>query len=129
MATTTTPNWTRGAAGNVKSSASLGAGATGNVDVDYSAVVRAKLSVKNTPGTIAATKGVRIDIYDRYGSGPTTSIQPVQTWTLPSDVASTAEDLTIWLPPGNYNVKWTNLDATNAVTLEITGDTMVLTTA
>jgi hypothetical protein len=127
---TTNPSFTFNAAGNIRSSASLGAGATDNANVDYSAVIEALVTVKNTPGgTVAATRGVRVDIFNRHGSTPTTGDSAVQSYTLPSAAASTAETLTIRLGPGKYNVKVTNLDASNAVTVEITGDTYVLTTA
>lgn len=126
---TTTPSFTFNTAGNVRSSASLSASGTANYDVDYSAVIQAIVTVKNTPGgSVASTRGVRVDIYARYGSSPTTGATPVQTYTLPSATASTAEDLTIYLAPGKYNIKVTNLDGTNAVTVEITADTFVLST-
>lgn len=126
---TTIPSFTFNSAGNVKSSASLSASATGNQDVDYSAVIGARVVVKNTPGgSVAATRGVRIDVFVRYGSGPATAVTAWISFTMPSAAASTAEDLAFDLPPGKYNIKWTNLDASNAVTLEITGDTWVIST-
>jgi hypothetical protein len=127
--TTTIPNFTYNSAGNIRASASLTNSGTANYDVDYSAVMQGIVTVKNTPGgSVSSTRGVRVDVYNRYGSSPTTDASPVQSYTLPSATASTAEDLTIWLQPGKYNIKITNLDATNAVTVEITGDTMVLQT-
>ena len=129
MSTTTTPSFAFNSAGNIRSSASLAASGTANYDVDYSAVMQALVTVKNTPGgSVSSTRGVRVDVYARYGSSPTTSASPVQTFTLPSATASTTEDLVIWLGPGKYNIKITNLDTGQAVTVEITGDTYVLTT-
>ena len=128
--TTTIPSFTFNSAGNIRASASLSASGTANYDVDYSAIISARITVKNTPGgSVAATRGVRVDILNRYGSSPTTGITAFISFTLPSQTASTAEDLTFDLSPGKYNIKITNLDTTNAVTVEITGDTWVITTS
>lgn len=131
MATNTTPVYTGNSAGNIRTSASLAASGTANYDVDYSTKWEAQIHVLNTPGgSVAGTRGVRVDIYRRYGSSPTTGQTPFVTYTLPSATASTAESGDILLGPGKYNIKITNLDATNAVTVEITGDTIdSLTTA
>lgn len=122
---TTTPNYTGNSAGNVRASASLAASGTANYDVDYSAKFEGQIHVQNTPGgSVSGTRGVRIDIYRRYGSSPTTAPTPFLTFTLPSTTASTAESLDVFVGTGKYNIKITNLDATNAVTVEITGDTV-----
>jgi hypothetical protein len=122
---TTVPVMTFNTAGNVISSGSISAGGTTNANVDYSGVWEARLVVKNTPGgTVAATRGVRIDVFTRYGSTPTTSASAHRSWTLPSATASTAEDLAFWLESDKYNVKLTNLDASNAVTDEVSADTV-----
>jgi hypothetical protein len=121
---TTTPTMTFNTAGNIRASSTLAASGTANYDVDYSTKYEAQIHIKNTPGTIAATKGVRVDIYRRYGSTPTTGQTPFLTVTLPSATASTVESADLFLPPGKYNIKITNLDGTNAVTVEITGDTV-----
>lgn len=128
---TTTPVYTAGAAGNIRSSASLAASGTANYDVDYSAVFEGQVHVLNTPGgTVAATRGVRVDVYRKYGSSPTTGQTPMMSYFLPSQTASTAESIDFFLPSGKWNIKITNLDASNAVTVEITGDTVTsLTTA
>jgi hypothetical protein len=121
----TVPAYTGNAAGNVITSGTLAAGANQNASVDYSAVFEGQLHVKNTPGgTVAGTRGVRIDIFRRYASGPTTGESPMATYFLPSQTASTAESLDIFLSPGKYNIKLTNLDASNAITTEVTGDTV-----
>jgi hypothetical protein len=122
---TTVTSYTGNSAGNIRSSASLAASGTDNASVDYSSVFEAQIHVKNTPGgSVAATRGLRIDIYRRYGSSPTTGESPMISYTLPSTTASTAESVDIFLPTGKYNIKVTNLDATNAVTVEVTGDTV-----
>jgi hypothetical protein len=126
---TTTKSWTRGAAGNIRSSASLAASGTANYDVDCSGAVGATVHVKNTPGgTVAATRGVRVEVFRRFGNSPTTADTAVQPFTLPSAVASTAESLDVDLAGDYYNIKITNLDTANAVTVEITGDSFVLST-
>lgn len=125
MATNTTPVYTGNLAGNIRSSASLAASGTANYDVDYSSKWEAQIHVLNTPGgSVAGTRGVRVDIYRRYGSSPTTGQTAFLSYTLPSTTASTAESWDIFVGPGKYNIKITNLDATNAVTVEITGDTV-----
>lgn len=122
---TTVPSMTFNSAGNVRSSASLAASGTANYDVDYSAKMWGLLHFKNTPGgSVSGTRGVQIDVYDRYGSGPATGETPIMTVTMPSAAASTAESTQIRLPTGKYNCKITNLDASQAVTVEITGDTI-----
>jgi hypothetical protein len=125
MATATTVTYTAGAAGNVITSASLAASATANSStaMDFSAAFEGQVHVKNTPGgSVAATRGVTIEVFRRYGTTPTTAQTAMLTYTLPSATASTAESLDLFLPPGVYNIKLTNLDATNAVTVEVTSD-------
>ena len=122
---TTVPAYTGNADGNIRASASLAASGTDNDDLDYSAMFEGQIHVLNTPGgSVSATRGVRIDIYRRYGTGPTVGESPLMTFFLPSAVASTAESLDIFLSTGKYNIKITNLDTVNAVTVEITGDTI-----
>jgi hypothetical protein len=123
MSTTTTPTYTGNSAGNIHASASLSASGTANDNYDGSAVLETQIHVKNTPGgSVATTRGLRVDVFRRYGSSPTTGEMPFLTYTLPSATASTAESIDFFLGPGKYNIKITNLDATNAVTVEITGD-------
>lgn len=127
---TTNPTYTGNTAGNIRTSGSLGAGASANYDVDYSAVMEGQVHVKNTPGgTVAATRGLKVEVFRNYGATPTKAQTACQTYTLPSATASTAESLDFWLGPGKYNITVTNLDGSNAITVEITGDTLVLTTA
>jgi hypothetical protein len=121
----TVPVMTFNTAGNVISSGSISASGTTNASVDYSGVWEARVHVKNTPGaSVHATRGVRVDVFDRYGSTPTTGESADRTWTLPSATASTAESLRLTLEMGKWNIKLTNLDGTNAVTDEVTGDTV-----
>ena len=122
---TTVPVYTGNADGNIDTSASLAASATRSASWDISTKFEGQVHVLNTPGgTIAATRGVRVDVYRRYGNGPTVSESPFLSYTLPSAVASTAESFDFFLGTGNYSIKLTNLDTANAVTCEVTGDTV-----
>ncbi len=49
--------------------------------------------------------------------------QPIVDFTIPTTV-STAVYQSFALPTGKYDIKLTNLDATNAVTVEITSSTV-----
>ena len=126
MATTTTvPSYTGNTANNVIASASIGASGTTNASVDYSAVFEAQIHVINTPGgSVAATRGLKVEVFRRYGATPTTGETAMLTYTLPSATASTAESLDFYLPTGKYNIKLTNLDGTNAIVAGVTGDTI-----
>jgi len=126
MATTTTPTYTPGAAGNVRSSSSLAASGTANYNIDLSAVFGGWITVLNTPGSsVSATRGLTINIFNRYGTTPTTAPSASIPYTLPSATASTAESTPrIPVETGYWNIAITNLDATNAVTVEITLDTL-----
>lgn len=120
------PTMTFNAAGNASASASLAASASVSTStLDYSAKVEAQVHVKNTPGgSVSGTRGLRIDVYRVYGSGPTTSQSPFLSVRLPSQTASTAESHDLFLPTGKYVITCTNLDASQAVTVEITADTV-----
>lgn len=126
MSTSFAPVMTFNAAGNVIASGSLAGGASTNANVDVSAKFAGIVTVTNTPGgSVSSTRGVQIQIFNRYGSTPTTAPTAMITITLPSASASTAESAPpIALPPGKYNVTLTNLDASNAVTVAATMDTI-----
>jgi len=125
MSSNTTPTYTANSAGNLRASASLGAGASDTVQLDIRSKFEAQIHVKNTPGgTVAATRGVKIEVFRNYGATPTQGESPCLTRTMPSAAASTAEGDDFYLPTGNYAVKFTNLDASNAVTLVATSDTI-----
>lgn len=119
------PVMTFNSAGNVRSSASLAASGTASYNLDYSAKIEGQVTVKNTPGgTVASTRGVLVEFLPRYSSGPSDTTVAVLSYTLPSAVASTAESRTFFIGTGKFVVRVTNIDATNAVTVEITGDTV-----
>ncbi len=118
------PVMTTGSAGNVRSSATLAASGTANYDIDYSTVYEAQIQVGGTFGTVAGTSGIQIDIFRRIGTTPVTDTVAVFS-TIISSTASTTKARSIALSTGKYNIKITNLDATNAVTsVYITGDTI-----
>ncbi len=124
MATTTVPTYTGNTAANIHASATLAASGTANDNYDGSAVFETQVHVKAVVGTAAATNGLQIDVYRRYGATPTTSGTAFLTYILPS-VGSTTTDFDFFLPCGKYNIKLTNLDATNALTaVTVTGDTV-----
>lgn len=121
------PSMTFNAAGNALSSQSLAAAANVNTaTLDYSTKIEAQVHVKNTPGaTVAATRGCQIDVYRMYGSTPTIAqSSSIPVATLPSATGSVAESLDFYLGTGKYQIKLTNLDASNAITVEITVDTV-----
>lgn len=119
------PSMTFNAAGNIRSSSSLAASGTASYNLDYSAKFEGQISVKNTPGgTVATTRGLRVELLPRYGSTLADTTIAVQDYTLPSAVASTAESRTFYVGPGKWVLKITNLDATNAITVEITDATI-----
>jgi hypothetical protein len=127
MSTVTTTTYTGNSAGNVHASASLGAGANTSDTVDsiFATCLMGFVHVKNTPGgSVAATRGLRIDVFRRYGSSPTTGETAWYSFTMPSTTASIAESLDFTLEPGKYSFKFTNLDASNAITVEATGDVL-----
>jgi len=122
---TTTPVYTANTAGNIDASASLGAAGTRTANYDGTMKYETQVHVKNTPGgSVHATRGLRVDVYRRYGSSPTTGQSPFLTYTMPSASAGTAESIDFFLGPGNYAITLTNLDGTNAITVEVTGDTV-----
>jgi len=125
MSTVTAPVMTFNAVDNIRASATLVAAGTANYDVDYSAVFEAQIHIKNTPGgSVSATRGLKIEIFKRTGSGPTIGSSPFMTYYLPSQTASTAESADIYLSTGKYNIKITNLDAAQDIVVVIGADTI-----
>lgn len=119
------PSMTFNAVGNVRTAASLGAGASASYSIDASTKIELQLTVTNTPGgTVASTRGVRCDFKPRYGSTAEDATIPAFSYTMPSAVASTEESKTFFLGTGQWTITVTNLDVTNAVTLEISSATV-----
>jgi hypothetical protein len=124
---TTVPTYTGNSAGNVRASASLAASATETITtaLDFSAVFEGQVHILNTPGgSVSATRGLQCQFFRRYASGPTTGQTPILTITLPSATASTAESKDVFLSTGKYALIITNLDAAQAITVEITSDSV-----
>ena len=121
------PSMTFNTAGNALASQSLANAGTVTFNLDLSAKFEGQVEVKVVEGgTVAATAGVRVDVFAGYGSTPTyTTVNPNFTMTVPAGTATvTVYSPKIYLPTGKYQVKLTNLDATNAVTVEATMDTV-----
>lgn len=113
-------------------SASLAAGATTNDTLDASTKFEAQVMYKVTAGaTVAATFGLKIEVYELYSG--TTYPQDVATGTLNPNYTYTLAGYSasqivyspkIYLPTGKWKIKLTNLDATNAITVEGIYDTV-----
>lgn len=113
------------AAGNLLASTTLAASGTNSAtNLDASADLEAQVQLAATFGTVAATSGVQVDVFRRIGSGPANDTIPITSLLLPA-TASTTQRLSFALPTGRYNIKLTNLDATNSVTaVSLTDDTI-----
>jgi len=120
------PTMTFNAAGNILTSQALAlSGTVTSAVMDFSTKFEGQLTIKNTPGAaIAATRGLKIECFAQYGTGPSTSLIAQILYQLQSLTASTAESTILFLPSGKWTVKLTNLDATNAVTIEVTSATI-----
>lgn len=121
---TTAPSYTGGQA-TIIASGALAASGTTNANWDISTKFGGWVHVNNTPGgSVSATRGLKIEVFRRYGATPTTAASSVILFTLPSATASTLESLDFFLEgPGIYNIKLTNLDAAQGLTVEVIGDT------
>jgi hypothetical protein len=111
------PTMTLNAAGNIRSSASLAAGANSTSSTfNVSTKFAAQIQIGATFGTLAATNGLQIDIFRVIGSTPVVDNIPIVSFVM-AGVASTARALSVELSTGQYQIKFTNLDATNGLTL------------
>lgn len=118
------PSMTFNTAANVLSSASLAASGTITANLDFSSKFEGQVQVWNTPGgTVAATSGVQVDVFEAVDSTPNYDTIACYSMVIPS-VVSTAARATIKLGTGKYQIKLTNLDATNAVTREASSATV-----
>lgn len=112
-------------------SASLGAAGTATDTLDVSAKFEGQAMYKVTAGgTVAATFGVRIDIFGlysstTYGDASTGTAVPNYTFTVNGYTASqVVYSPKLYVPTGKWKFKITNLDASNAVTVEAIVDTV-----
>jgi hypothetical protein len=111
------------------SGASLGAGATVTVPLAIGAgtattsgypasCLSARLAVRLIPGaTVAATAGLQVQVYSSSDGGTNYDSTAYATGPALPAVASTVASASIDLPPGQYKLALTNLDATNAVSV------------
>lgn len=95
-------------------SASLAASGTANDNLDIRTKFEARIQVSCNFGTVAGTNGVQVDIGRYVDGGTLLDTIFVLTFTVPG-TTSTLKRQSFALPTGHYNVKYTNLDATNAV--------------
>lgn len=118
------PAITYGSAGNVVASGSVSGGASTtatSVDFSTSGAFGGDIAVKvTTGGTVAGTNGCRLDIYAQGDASSTFDTVATYTYTFSGLSASTTYQKSLRVPTGIYNVKATNLDATNAITVQIT---------
>ena len=95
-------------------------GAQGSITTG--SAVGGRLQVKCVYGTVAATAGLRIQVLSSSDTGPTVldTIGIGGCDVTQTAVTSTTVTQSFDLSPGQYSLKLTNLDATNAVTVTAT---------
>ena len=121
------PSMTFNAAGNlIAASTNLAAGASTTVNVDASTKIELQILVNVTlGGTVATTHGIQVDALPGYGSTVAYGDTPVASVAAAQATAASGSDTAfLALPTGKYQIKITNLDASNAVTIEATSATV-----
>jgi hypothetical protein len=136
MSLASAPTFTPGSTGNVYASTAL----AGNASVTTSAfsvglaggsgppgstttgsAVAGRLQVLNIGGTtVAATNGCQVQIFSSSDNGVTYDTVP---YLGPFIIATTQGATSVGsydLPPGQYKLKFTNLDTSNGITVEAT---------
>ena len=102
--------------GAASGTTALAASATATFTEDLSAKYEGQVTVAITAGgAVSTTAGVQVDVYPGYGTGPTYDSQPVTTFVVPVTTPSAVTSMTVFLGPGKYQCKLTNLDGTNGV--------------
>lgn len=123
------PTMTQSAVGHLLASTTIAASGTNSTsNLDASGKFEAQVQFSGAFGTVAATAGIQVDCYRRIGTGPAVDTVPVLSF-LVTAVASTTVKQSWSLPTGQYNIKLTNLDATNSVTSCTLTDDYVATVA
>ena len=118
------PSMTFGAQAAALASGSIAASGSTSFSLDLSTKFEGQIQIKNTGGgSVAGTNGLQVDVYRRFGAGPTDDTIPMLTFVIPT-TASTTKYQSFALGTGKYTVKLTNLDASNAVTAESTLSTV-----
>ena len=110
------PSMTRNAAGNALASQALALSASVTFNLDLSAKFEGQVQIAVTFGTVAATAGLQIQVFRQIGTGPVTDTVGIGVGFTIAATASTTQDASFSLPTGKYQVKLTNLDATNGLT-------------
>lgn len=112
-------------------SASLAAATSATDTLDLSTKFEGQVMYKITAGgTVNATFGVRIDVFEiysgaTYGDAGTATANPNFSITVAGYTASqVAYSPKIYVPTGKWKFKITNLDPSNAVTVEGLADTV-----
>jgi hypothetical protein len=131
------PTFTPGSTGNIYASNPLAAnastiqgpffiGVSGQGGSPGSATTGSALSgrvqVINTGGSaVASTNGLQVQVFSTSDGGTTyDTVAFGGTNFVITTIASTSTPLSFDLPPGQYKIKLTNLDASNAITVEVT---------
>lgn len=137
MSLTAAPTFTAGSTGNIYGSNSLGAGASTTLGPFYIGVfgqsgaqgstttgsaVSGRIQVLNTGGaTVATTNGLQVQVFSTSDGGTTyDSIAFGGVNFIIPTTASTSTPASFDLPPGQYKIKFTNVDASNSITIEAT---------
>jgi hypothetical protein len=117
------PSATLNAHGNALTSASLAANTAVSFTVDFtSSTLGGFVQIWNTGGgTVAATNGLQVQVFATADTTPNYDTIPFGgvNFTI-ATVTSTAARQSFFLPTGKFQVTLTNLDVTNAITVEAT---------
>jgi len=115
------PTITYGTAGNLSASASLANASPVTVTADFSTTKFGGLiTAKGTGGgTVAATNGLRVQIFELGDTVPTADTIATTDYTIPM-TTSTVAQRGFRVPTGKYSVKITNLDTSNTITAQLT---------
>jgi len=120
------PSVTLSSAGNaVASSTSLNANTSTTFNVDFSSsTLGGFVQIWNTGGgTVATTNGLQIQAFATAESGASPNYDTIAfggvNFTIATTASTTARQ-SFFLPTGKYQIKLTNLDVTNGITIEAT---------
>src|SRR5215475_11803959 len=102
------PSMTFGAQAGLRASFSLGASGTDTTALDASTKFEAQIQVKAAFGTVAATNGIQVDVFRRFGAGPTDDTIAIFSFYI-LGTGSTTKYQSFVLATGKYDIKLTNL--------------------
>lgn len=132
------PTFTPGSTGNIYATSTLAASASTTQGPIYIGVVNQGGSAGSTTtgaalsgrvqiimtdsGTVAATYGLQVQVFSTSDGGTTYDAVPFAgcNFVMQTTSRNTAYPLSFDLTPGQYKIKFTNLDATNAITVQAT---------